>query len=60
MNTGTPMSSTDQGAMHMVEVPKFTASFPSTPPGAPGTEYLVEAYLEQDLGGDHWSGKPAP
>ena len=55
---GAPIGATDQGAMHMIEVPKFTATFPSTPAGAPGTDYQIDAYLEPELGGDRFTGKP--
>lgn len=58
--SGQPIGGAEQGARHFVEVQGFTAKFPSTPPGSPGSEYLVEAYLEKELGGDKWNGNPVP
>ena len=49
-----------QGDIWSAVVEKMTATYPSIPPGAPGTEYLIEAYLDQELGGGHWTGKPVP
>ncbi len=53
-----PVSNTDQGSLWSASLAGMAASYPSTPPGAPGGEYVVEAYLDQDLGGSTWSGKP--
>ena len=40
-----------------VDITGFRKQFPSVPPDALVTDYLVEAYLPQDLGGDLYSGK---
>jgi len=40
-----------------VDITGFRKHFPSVPPDALVTDYLVEAYLPQDLGGDLYSGK---
>jgi peptidoglycan hydrolase-like protein with peptidoglycan-binding domain len=45
------------GFTHEVNLEQFRKRFPSVPVDAPVTEYLVEAYLPQELGGDRYSGK---
>jgi hypothetical protein len=45
------------GFSHQVDVENLRKRFPSVPPDAPVTDYLVEAYLPKDLGGDLYSGK---
>ena len=42
---------------HEVDVQNLRKQCPSVPADAPVTEYLVEAYLPQELGGDFYSGK---
>ena len=46
-----------RGFTHVVAMEKFRQNFPSVPPDAPITDYLVEAFLPQELGGDFYSGK---
>ena len=41
---------------HDVRFDGFRKTFPSEPVNAPITEYFVEAYLPQELGGDFYSG----
>ncbi len=57
-NPATPPAGS-QGALYNATLPKLTATLPSTPPGAPVTAYLVEAYLEAGIGGDTFTGKPS-
>jgi len=45
------------GFSHEVDVENLRKRFASVPPDAPVTDYLVEAYLPKDLGGDFYSGK---
>jgi peptidoglycan hydrolase-like protein with peptidoglycan-binding domain len=44
------------GFTHDAIIEGFRKRFPSVPPDAPITSYLVEAYLPADLGGDHYKG----
>jgi len=48
---------TGVGFTHEVDIDNFRKRFPSVPPDAPITDYLVEAYLPKELGGDFYSGK---
>ena len=50
-------SSTRVGFTHELDIKNFRKQFPSVPVDAPVTEYLVEAFLPKDLGGDLYSGK---
>jgi peptidoglycan hydrolase-like protein with peptidoglycan-binding domain len=54
---GPPTHKTDtgEGDEHEVVIPNFTKTFPSTPPGAAVTSYVVEAYFDGPLGGDYWT-----
>ena len=45
----------DAGSTHRVEVKNFRKIFPSNPKDAPVTQYRVEAFLPQDLGGDNYT-----
>ena len=45
---------TDEGDLHKVELDKFKETFPSTDPKAKVEDYVVEAYFDKELGGDHW------
>ncbi len=51
-------SPSGNGNLHQVNLGDFTKTSPSVPPGATADTYKVDAYLEQELGGDHWSGNP--
>lgn len=42
---------------HEVRIEQFRVKFPSNPVTAPVTEYLVEAFMPKELGGDFYSGK---
>jgi peptidoglycan hydrolase-like protein with peptidoglycan-binding domain len=53
---GTPKP-VGNGFYHEVDVENLRKRFASVPPDAPVTDYLVEAYLPKDLGGDFYSGK---
>jgi peptidoglycan hydrolase-like protein with peptidoglycan-binding domain len=44
------------GAVHHVTLKEFRKKFPSVPPGAKGSTYLIDAYLPDELGGDRFSG----
>ena len=55
---GVPIGPTQQGSLWSASIPGMTKALPSVPPGAPGNAYLVEAYLDQELGGDKWTGNP--
>ena len=48
---------TGVGFTHEVDIDNFRKRFPSVPPDAPITGYLVEAFLPKELGGDFYSGK---
>lgn len=50
-------SANGEFSIHNVRVPNFRKTFPSVPVDAPITEYLVEAYLPKELGGDFYSAK---
>jgi len=50
-------STTKAGFTHEVGIQNFRKRFPSVPPDAPVTDYLVEAFLPKELGGDLYSGK---
>ena len=45
----------DAGSTLRVEVKNFRKVFPSNPKDAPVTDYRVEAFLPQDLGGDNYT-----
>jgi peptidoglycan hydrolase-like protein with peptidoglycan-binding domain len=53
-----PMTNTDQGSLYTATLAGFTKAAPSNPPGAPATAYVIEAYLDRELGGDSWKGSP--
>ena len=53
---GTPKEKTSTGFTHEVDLENFRKRFPSVPPDAPVTGYLVEAFLPKELGGDFYSG----
>ena len=55
---GANMTDTGQGSLWTATLPALTKTLPSTPPGAPGSAYMIEAYLDQELGGATWSGNP--
>jgi len=58
VNVGQPIPTPGRVAFtNEVDITGFRKQFPSVPPDALVTEYLVEAYLPQDLGGDLYSGK---
>ena len=42
----------DDGQLHMVEIPKFLKKFPADDPSTQVEDYLIEAYLPKELGGD--------
>jgi peptidoglycan hydrolase-like protein with peptidoglycan-binding domain len=44
-------------SLHIVTVKDFRKEFPSADPMAKVTDYLVEAYLPKELGGDFYSAK---
>ena len=50
-------STTKAGFTHEVGIQNFRKRFPSVPPDVPVTDYLVEAFLPKELGGDLYSGK---
>lgn len=50
-------SPTGAGNLHAVELANFKKTFPAKDPNAKVTDYLVEAYLPQELGGDFYSAK---
>ena len=54
---GAPKEKSSTGFSHEVDLENFRKRFPSVPPDAPVTEYLVEAFLPKELGGDFYSGK---
>jgi hypothetical protein len=51
----THTTQTGEGNEHVITLEKFSTTFPSTPPGAPFENYVVEAYFDAALGGDFWS-----
>lgn len=50
-------SKTRKAFTNEVTIGSFRKDFPSVPPDAPVADYLVEAFLPKDLGGDFYSGK---
>jgi peptidoglycan hydrolase-like protein with peptidoglycan-binding domain len=46
----------DQGNLYFLFLDNFRKTYPSDPPDQPVKDYLVEAYLDKELGGDHLSG----
>ena len=50
-------TSTDQGDVHILKLLNFRTTFPPADPAAKIEDYVIEAYLEQDVGGDFWTGK---
>ncbi len=53
---GPPLKRTsdDQGNMHNATVASFKTAFPPNPADAKTQDYIVEAYFDKALGGDHW------
>ena len=49
---------TGEGNVYFLRISKFKKTFPPKDPKASVEEYKIEAYLEQKLGGDNWTGKP--
>ena len=47
---------TGAGHAHVVKLVDFKKRFPATDPNARIVDYKLEAFLEQDLGGDLWTG----
>jgi peptidoglycan hydrolase-like protein with peptidoglycan-binding domain len=47
-------TSTGAGHFHLVKIQKFKKTFPPADPKAKMKDYLIEAFLPQDLGGDFY------
>lgn len=56
LGEGGPNSPGD-GSLHAVVLKDFRKRFPSVPADAKVSDYLIEAFLPEDLGGDFFSGK---
>ncbi|MCI0683760.1 MAG: peptidoglycan-binding protein [Gemmataceae bacterium] len=56
---GRPESEEFARSTYRVHLAEFTKRYPSDPPGASVADYLIEAYFDQELGGDFLSVSPA-